>query len=653
MCGIAGVLEGPGRRREELLAQAREMADAIAHRGPDAQGTWADEREGVAFGHRRLSILDLSPTGRQPMHSADGRYVITFNGEMYNYRAVGEELAARGHRFKGTSDTEVVLAAFVEWGIEEALRRFVGMFALALWDRSERRLYLARDRMGEKPLYYGWSGGAFVFGSELKALRRHREWHAEIDCEALTLFFRYNYIPMPYSIFRGISKLVPGTLLAIEPRHVGERMLPAPVAYWSVLEAVEAGRRSPFGGDDTEAVGELDDLLRSSIAGQMISDVPLGAFLSGGIDSSTIVALMQAQSGRRVKTFTVGFHATDYDEARAAKAVADHLGTDHTELYVSPEDARDVIPRLPEHYDEPFADSSQIPTHLIARLARRQVTVSLSGDGGDEVFGGYTRYAWGRLVQRLAQVLPRRINRAVSCVIEGVPPSSWDAVYRCVEPLLPGTLRQRLPGEKLHKLAAVLGVTGSEAIYRRLVSECPMPSALVVSGEEPAYAQRPLVDERLPSGFTERMMFLDMTTYLPDDILVKVDRASMAVSLEARAPFLDHRVVEWAWRLPLRSKNRNGVGKWIVRQLLRRYVPSALVERPKTGFAVPIDTWLRGPLREWAAGLLDEQRLRREGLLHPEPVRHVWGEHLSGRRNLQHHLWAVLMFQAWRERWAA
>ena len=644
------------------------MTDRLFHRGPDDGGAWIDESAGIALGHRRLSILDLSPQGHQPMASASGRYVIAFNGEIYNHGALRRELEAglafasenlEGRtgpsassparqepvKWRGHSDTEVMLAAFEHWGVRESLARFNGMFAFALWDRRERMLHLARDRFGEKPLYYGWMGKTFLFGSELKALKAHPAWRGEIDRAALALYMRHNCIPAPYSIYQGVRKLLPAHKLSLELDR-GREQTPEVCRYWSARELAEAGMRQPFSGDDGQAVAALDRLLRDAVVLRMEADVPLGALLSGGIDSSTVVALMQAQSKRPVKTFSIGFHEAAYNEAEQAKAVARHLGTEHTELYVTAEEARAVIPRLPEIYDEPFADSSQIPTFLVSQMTRRHVSVALSGDAGDELFGGYNRHFWGQSLWSKFGWMPKPMRAALAYGLTGVAPQSWDRILSLLGPALPSRLRAQLPGDKLHKLAAVLASASAEEMYRGLVSHWEPGSVVLGASEPPTLLTDRAQWAQLPD-FAQSMMFLDLASYLPDDILAKVDRASMAVSLEARVPFLDHRVAEFAWHLPLVMKIRNGQGKWILRQVLYNYVPRALMERPKMGFAVPLDAWLRGPLRDWAESLLDESRLRQEGYFDPVPIRRKWAEHLCGQRNWQSHLWDVLMFQAW------
>ena len=644
MCGLTGFWQSKSFQFDTAREAVKGMTSSISNRGPDDGGHWIDREAGVALGHRRLSILDLSPAGHQPMHSVSGRYVIVFNGEIYNHnqiRKVLEGLSAR--RWAGHSDTEVILASVEEWGLEEAVKRFTGMFAIALWDRKERVLSIVRDRLGEKPLYYGWIGNTFVFASELKALRAYPNWQGEINRDALTLFLRHNYIPAPYSIYKGVYKLLPGTIAQI----VANDKEIVTVPYWSASKVAEFGVKHPFVDSETDAIEQLDSLLRDAISKQMVADVPLGAFLSGGIDSSSVVALMQAQSNRPVKTFTIGFNETGYNEAEHAKAVARHLGTEHTELYISPQEAMDVIPRLPSLYDEPFSDSSQIPTFLVSQMARRHVTVSLSGDAGDELFGGYNRYFQGRQIWNKVRNIPRPLLGLVARMITSVPPQRLDWVAKAFSSVMPWELRAGRAGDKLHKLAEVIEKESPEALYKELVSHWKSPSSVVLDSHEPPTVITDKSQWAHLDDFTLRMMYLDTMTYLPDDILVKVDRAAMGVSLESRVPFLDHNVVEFAWKLPLSLKVRNGQGKWILRQVLYKYVPAELIERPKMGFGVPIDAWLRGPLRDWAEDLLNENRLRQEGFFNPVPIREKWTEHLSGKRNWQYHLWDVLMFQAW------
>lgn len=649
MCGIAGFWLSD---TVPDISQLASMTESISHRGPDADGHWLDADVGIALGHRRLTVIDLSVHGHQPMESACGRYIITYNGEIYNSPNLREELEKNSGAvaWRGHSDTEVILAAIAHWGLEAAVKRFVGMFAFALWDRRDQILHLVRDRIGEKPLYYGWMGKTFLFGSELKALRAYPGWRGEIDRNALTLFMRHDYIPAPHTIYQGIHKLLPGTILSLSRDTVwNAKKSCRPVAYWSVRDVAGRGLDNQYVGSSIEAADELETLLKDSVKQQMVADVPLGAFLSGGVDSSTVVALMQAQSSRPVKTFTIGFQEEGYDEARYANAVARHLGTEHTELYVTPEQAMSVIPKLPQIYDEPFADPSQIPTFLLSSLARQHVTVSLSGDGGDELFAGYNRYFWGRKIWNTVGWMPKGLRQVSADILRTMSPEKWNSLFQPIVAIAEKVGLPRHPGDKLHKLADILTMDGPEAMYLGLVSHWKNPSSLVINGSEPPTVLTDPGQWSSFTEFTERMMYWDMVTYLPDDILVKVDRAAMGVSLETRTPFLDHRLVEFGWRLPHSMKIRNGQGKWLLRQVLYRYMPKELVERPKAGFGVPIDAWLRGPLREWAESLLDEHRLRQEGFFNPGAIREKWIEHLSGRRNWQYHLWNVLMFQAWLE----
>ncbi len=650
MCGFAGIFEGAPGDAGRLQAMIDACRDRLAHRGPDDADSWIDAEAGVALGHRRLSIIDLSAAGRQPMISACGRYVLAFNGEIYNYLDLRRDLKATGEEFRGHSDTEVMLAGIARWGLPDTLRRCNGMFAGALWDRQSRTLGLFRDRFGQKPLYYGWAGRALVFGSELGALAAHPDFDRSLDRASLELFLLHGYVPAPGTIYRRVRKLPPGTWLTFSANDISLALDLTPVTYWSAVEAARTALADPFDGDEAAAVEALDALLRDAVRLCMVADVPLGAFLSGGIDSSTVVALMQAQSEKPVRTFSIGFREEQYDEARHAAAVARHLGTDHTDLYVSQSDAQAVIPRLPDLYSEPFADSSQIPTYLVSELARRQVTVTLSGDGGDELFGGYNRYVIGsRLMSILARV-PRALRQGAAHAVLAVPVASWDTAAGIADCCLPARFHVTRAGDRAHKLATMVLAADNDEVYQRLTSVWQEPCSLVngTAVESPtlvALRTAPNAD------FVLKMMYADSVTYLPDDILAKVDRASMAVSLEARIPLLDHRVYEFAWRLPLAWKLRNGLGKHILRRVLHRYVPEALIERPKMGFGVPIGDWLRGDLRDWAEALLAESRVRADGLFDPAPIRRCWAEHLSGRRNWQHKLWAVLMFQAWHERW--
>lgn len=649
MCGIAGFVGGDWSNLDGVAATLRRMTDCMRHRGPDHQDWWNDSEARAAFAFNRLAILELSPAGHQPMHSASGRYVIVFNGEIYNHLDLRDELASSGNAltWRGHADTETLLAAIEAWGVRGALERSNGMFAFALWDRQKRSLTLARDRLGEKPLYYGrqHAGGPFLFGSELKSLAQHPEFRSEIDRDALTLLLRYNQIPVPFSIYRGVGKLPAGSLLTLDLPDAEPRI----VRYWSGAEVAVAGASNPLQLSPEEAVDELECRLEAAVARQMIADVPLGAFLSGGVDSSTIVALMQKQSRRPVRTFTIGFHEKGYDEARHAKVVAAHLGTEHQELYVTPEEARAVIPRLPSIYDEPFADPSQIPTYLLSALARQHVTVALSGDGGDELFGGYTRYRLTAELWRKIAAIPIPLRAVAARALTSVSPGAWTAIGAAARGLLPQILQVDRLGDKLHKGAPLLRSRSAAELYGGMLSLWRDPASVVIGAVEPPSLATGAAPELDSLGEVERMMALDMLGYLSDDILVKVDRAAMAVSLETRVPFLDRHVVEFAWRLPLNLKVREGRTKWVLRQLLYRHVPSELVERPKMGFGVPINAWLRGPLREWAEALLDERRLSSEGYFRPEPIRRAWAAHLEGRLDEQDRLWSVLMFQSWLE----
>jgi asparagine synthase (glutamine-hydrolysing) len=637
MCGIVGYWDKQGAS----INIATKMANIIRHRGPDGSGTWIDKSKNLVLAHRRLSIIDLTEAGHQPMVSPCNRFVLTFNGEIYNHLELRIELEREGGNFnwRGSSDTETLLAALRCWGLEKTLKKLNGMFAFALWDNVERILFLARDRMGEKPLYYGHNGDTFLFGSELKSFKAHPKWQGVINRDALTLYMRHNYVPAPWSIYRGINKLPPAHFVVIKN---GGSEISKPQCYWNLAKIAEKGSTN-LKQNAEQSIDELDVLLRDAVKGRMAADVPLGAFLSGGFDSTLVAALMQSQSNKPIKTFTIGFHEKGYNEAVHAKAVAKHLGTDHTELYVTPQEAIAVIPKLASIWDEPFADSSQIPTLLVSELARKHVTVSLSGDGGDELFCGYNRYTQGYQVWNKLRLLPAPMRNILANTINILP----GHVLESMQKILPKRLQVAHLVDRLPKLADVIRQGDGDSYYYHLISHWKNPEEIVINGKEPLTLFNNSKNTPKLPGLRERMMYLDSMTYLPDDILTKVDRASMAVSLEARVPLLDHRVVEFAWQLPMSMKYKDGQSKWALREVLYRYVPRKLMERPKMGFGVPIDEWLRGPLREWGEELLSEKRLREEGFFDPVPIRQMWQEHVSGKRRWHYQLWDVLMFQAW------
>lgn len=626
MCGIVGFIRHGAQDKGDARAAVRSMCAEITHRGPDNDGFWLAVDSPVVFGHRRLAVQDLSPAGHQPMHSACGRYVIVFNGEIYNHLALRQQLDASTQApvWRGHSDTETLLACFAGWGIEQTLQATVGMFALALWDKHSETLTLARDRLGEKPLYWGWCNETLLFGSELKALKAHPAFEAGIDRNALALLLRHNYIPAPHSIYQGIHKLSAGHFIQISPGQTVGRE--ASRAYWSLNRVVETGLARPFTGSDDDAVTALEQCIGQSVAGQMLADVPLGAFLSGGVDSSTVVALMQQQSARPVRTFAIGFDEPGYNEAGYAKEVAAYLGTHHTELYVGADEALNLIPTLAQIYCEPFADSSQIPTFLVSQMAKQHVTVALSGDGGDELFGGYNPYQFTPRLWRTLSGLPAGLRRWAAQIFGGLPCPA-----------------------KLHKLLTVLPAANREDFYHLVMSHWTAPEQAVIGSNEPPTVFTDA--SRWPDGvgYVDWMMAVDAQQYMADDILVKVDRAAMANSLETRVPLLDHRVVELAWQLPRDMKIRNGTAKWVLREVLYRHVPREMIERPKQGFSVPLGRWLRGPLRDWAEALLDANRLTHEGYFNPVPIRDLWRQHIAGKRDNALKLWSILMFQAWLE----
>lgn len=650
MCGISGFIDLTSSLDSgELGRRARLMGEAQITRGPDANAQWVEPESGLAFDHRRLSILDLTAEGVQPMHSRSGRYVTVFNGEIYNYNDLRSELEkTEGFSgWRGHSDTEVLLESIEQWGFEQSLNKFSGMFAFAIWDRREKQLLLARDRMGEKPLYYGRQNKTFYFASELKAIRRLETFQPEINRDSLCSYLRYHYVPAPETIYKKVSCLMPGTWLKVN----ADGEMSGPHSYWSLKDCAQTGVDKTFTASDEEITETLEELLLKVIEREMIADVPLGAFLSGGIDSSLIVALMQQCALAPVKTFTIGFDDKAYNEAQEAALVANHIGTEHTELYVTPHDALDIIPKIPRIWDQPFSDASQIPTHLVSAMTRKHVTVALSGDGGDELFAGYNRHFKGcNLWDKLGPV-PEKIRGFVASNLKKVPSSEWNDFFEILQPILPKKLCMRLPGQKLHKLADVMTSASAQEYYLRLTSNWFQPEKIVINGWEHPGPFQSSGNQPRTSCLTEWMQFMDAATYLPDDIMTKVDRAAMAVSLETRAPFLDHEVVEFSQHLPMHLKIHGGKGKKILRDILYKYVPSELIERPKMGFGIPIDSWLKGPLKDWAEDLLDPVRMMNEGYLQPDPIRKTWENHLSGQIDAQYKIWNILVFQSWLRYW--
>jgi len=643
VCGIAGIFNRQGEMTELALEDnAQAMAEVQSHRGPDDSGVWVDAQSGIALSHQRLAIIDCSPLGHQPMASACGRYMIAYNGEIYNFRRIAEELSNSGITVKGGSDTAVLLAACATWGVGATVEKCIGMFAFALWDKKNKCVTLVRDRLGIKPLYWGRYGNTFLFGSQLKALMKYHAFDDNVDHDVLINYLRHAYIPAPFTIFNKVRKLEPGTILTIP--YSGE---PTVERYWDARALAAQGWRSPNKESPLEVEKRLEELLTDAVSQRLISDVPLGAFLSGGVDSSLVVALMQKVSAQPVRSFSIGFYEDQYNEATHAKAVAKHLGTEHTELYVTSDQALNLIPKLPAWYDEPFADSSQLPTLLLSKMTRKYVTVALSGDGGDEVFAGYNRYFWTNRIWKAMHPFPRSFRSAGKAMMTAVSPENWDRISQ----MIPSKFSSPQFGDKVHKLAGIVDANDLNTIYRRLVSQWPHPEKIVPSASE---HQGILWDETISQDRPDsvgRMQLLDMLTYLPDDILTKVDRASMAYSLEARVPLLDHRIVEFAWALPRSLLVQKGAGKNILRNILYQHVPKDLIERPKMGFGAPIGHWLRGPLQDWAESLLSEKRLKEDGYFNPGPIRTAWRQHLSGTRNHQYALWAILMFQSWHDHW--
>jgi len=656
MCGFVGQLGSAFLNKLSL----RQMVSAIIHRGPDDEGIWMDQSAGIGIAHRRLSIVDLSPEGHQPMVSHSGRYVIAFNGEIYNFRLIRGDLQRLGRPFHGHSDTEVLLSAIEQWGLEEALSRSVGMFAFALFDKKERSLTLVRDRMGEKPLYYGWQGSGrervFLFGSELKALRNHPSWQGGVDRDSVAQLLRYNYIPAPQTIHPDIYKLQSGMMVQFS--RMGADSDPvarqwkevAHKPWWSFAERVTNAHCYPFQGSEEDAVEYLDSLMREVIQEHSLADVPVGAFLSGGIDSTSVVALMQSLGNSPVEAFTIGYDNASYDESKDAKRIANHLGANYHQWIVTPQDAMDVIPELPSIYDEPFADASQIPTTLISQFAQQHVSVSLSGDGGDELFGGYNRHYWAPEIRKKMDRIPEPVRKGIAAGVKMISPTVWDQLIGTAGSIFPSRFALHHPGEKVHKIARLMSTEGVRDLYGALVRawEEPVP---VIGGHSMDSVEQFESLWSKQGEFSEWMMWMDSLIYLPDDILVKVDRASMSTGLECRVPILDHRIVDFSLSLPLKMKVRNRQGKHVLRRVVDRYVPRELMERPKSGFGLPIHEWLRGPLRGWAEELLSEHRLKDEGLFDASMVRAVWDEHLQGKKNNQYLLWGVLMYQQWSIKW--
>ncbi|MYM82950.1 asparagine synthase (glutamine-hydrolyzing) [Duganella sp. FT50W] len=649
MCGLTGYWPAIQKHPDDAaLAIADAMANAIRHRGPDDQGSWISPA-GLCLAHRRLAIMDLSAAGHQPMCSHEGRYTIVYNGEIYNYQQLRDELAGDQRiDWRGHSDTEVLLQAIARWGVVPTLSRLNGMFALAIWDAGEQALYLARDRFGEKPLYYGYAGDTFVFGSELKALYAHPDWQGELDDDAVSDFLRLCYIPAPRSIFRNVRKLMPGSLLRLSRAEVTAGSWPAPACYWSAAAVAQAGLATPARGSEADLINETERQLQAAVGARMMADVPLGAFLSGGIDSSLVVAMMRSQSARPIQTFSIGFYDHQYNEAPSAAAIARHLGTEHTELYVNDREALDVVPLLPAMYDEPFADSSQIPTYLVSKMARRHVTVALSGDGGDELFGGYNRHTWAPRVWDMTHRCPHALREKVAKLLRSRTSAQIDTVFAGAQRFLPQRWHIRIPGDKLHKLAGIMGAADPQTLYADLVSATRQPAHYLQSGAT-GTPNSTLFPPQAGMSMAQWIMLCDTQNYMPNDILAKVDRASMAVSLEARVPFLDANLYAWAWRLPMETKIRNGDGKWILKQLLHRHVPREIVDRPKAGFGIPIDQLLRGPLRSWVEESLTMARLTKHGVLRPCAVQDLVAEHMRGHANNAFLLWNVLMLTSWIE----
>ncbi|MEN9349450.1 MAG: hypothetical protein RL372_428 [Bacteroidota bacterium] len=645
MCGIAGYLSKKSDVNKDVLSK---ICEVMHHRGPDDYGIWISENQQIGFCHKRLSIIDTSSNGHQPMTSATGRFIIVFNGEIYNHLELRKELNLAGHNisYKSSSDTETLLHCFELWGVEKTAKKTLGMFAFAVYDKEKNVILLVRDRFGEKPLYYGLQDNHFYFASELKSIRANPYFVAEIDNYALQEFIKYSYVPSPYSIYKGIKKLKPGYVLSISLKDVNYTL--SEIQYWNFFEVAKNGINKPFQGSDSEAIINLDSKISDAVSSQQLSDVPIGAFLSGGIDSSLIASVMQSQCSTPINTFTIGFNENSFNEAIYAKEVAKHLGTNHNEIYVSPQDAMNIIPDLATMYDEPFADSSQLPTYLLSRMAKQHVTVCLSGDAGDELFGGYNRYIQGVRFKKY----PQPLKKAIYAILSQLTPAQFNLVYDKLKPLLPSSFRSSNPGSHIQKIVSILNLTNDWEIYERLTT-FSFSSNIIIKGQSHLNNTiSNLFNEKLRNiEFANKMMIADSLTYLTDDILCKVDRAAMSVSLETRVPFLDYRLVEFAWRLPLHMKIRNGKGKWILRELLNKYIPPSLIDRPKMGFAIPIDIWLKNELKDWAESLLNEKRIKEDGIFNSNEIKEIWNNHQSGEKGLQSELWNILIFQSWKEQW--
>ena len=645
MCGITGFIS-PHLSKDSFQKNIEFMTNKLEHRGPDDEGIWFDSNSGIALGHSRLSIIDLSIAGHQPMISECRRYYIVFNGEIYNHNSLRKELP-ESIKWQGHSDTETLLNAISKWGLKRTLRKIVGMFAFALWDRSKKKLTLVRDRLGEKPLYFGFKGKTMLFGSELKSIEAFPGTPLDVSRDSLEIYLRYGFVPAPYSIYKGIYKLSPGNFIEFSIDNVKARTIPESSKYWSFASIVKKQQSKQFSGSEIDATNQLENLLKKSISGQLLGDVPLGAFLSSGIDSSTIVSLMQHQSSNPINTFTIGFKEFGYDESKSAKKISSYLGTKHCELFLTPNDALNIIPSLPRIYDEPFSDVSQIPTFLISQFASNNVKVCLSGDGGDELFCGYSRHIVAPRIWAILKNIPLKLRKIIANFIQKIPPSTWDNFYYTCEIFLPRYLRINFPGAKINKISDLIRYDTLYEIYLSLISSWSSPQEIILNKNPNKEFEDSKFSNFKLKDMHHQIMFMDTLNYLPNDILVKIDRAAMASSLETRLPFLDHRVIEFAWRIPLHMKLKNNRSKWLLRQVLQNYLPENLIEGPKKGFSVPIAEWLRGPLKNWVNDLLDEKLISSQNYFSAKPIKIKWEEHLSGKQDWSKQLWTILMFQSW------